>query len=124
MIPKIKILSRTITVTLAEQMSLVEVEQFIDHLTKAVNSCGGKEYSLLNNAEKKSFSELSAVKALSVGMRSVLATTPPERVAIYRPQNDYQNEEYRDRPDQVQIFTDLNEAESWLQPKKQHSSSM
>ncbi len=124
MIPKVEIENCSIEVSLTDQMSLIEVAQFIEDLKEAVDSFSDRPYTLLNNAEHKSFSELNAVKALSVGMRSVLTVNPPSRVAIYRPQNDYQNEESVDQPDRVQIFSDLDEAKHWLHPYTSSSSLM
>ncbi len=105
---------KIIEISLSSNMTLSEVETLLNKLEIAVEKFTAHRYSLLNNAEKKSFSDLSAVKALSIGMREILSKTPPKKVAIFRPQGDYHSDDALNNPERVKIFYDLNEAKRWL----------
>ncbi len=113
MVPQCK-KTDVVEVILTENMNLEEVQEFLTNLREVIQNLDGAPFNLLNNASEKSFADLGAVKALSVGMREIFATSSVKKVAVVRPQGDYTNEEPQNNPDIFQIFKDYQEAKCWL----------
>ncbi len=108
--------SNIVEVTLKADMNVTEIDEFLLELEDVVDnfSKSSTSFSLLNRAEEKSFTDLAAVKELSIGMKRVLALGEILRVAIVRPQGDYQVDISQDRSDDMKVCSDIESAKRWL----------
>ena len=116
--PKIDIDSERsmVTVKLEEDMSFAEVREFLEELKAVVGKFneGGVPFSMLIDAESKTFEDLNAVRELSQGIRATLEACDIKRFAVYRPQNDYPTDDELAQPDKFKNFMNLEDARTWI----------
>ena len=105
-----------VTVKLEEDMSLAEVREFLEELKAVVGKFneGGVPFSMLIDAESKTFEDLNAVRELSQGLRGTLKTCSIKRYAVYRPQNAYLNDDEITQTENIKNFLTLDDARTWL----------
>lgn len=100
---------------LKPNMTKHEIYEFIDDLHATLNQTDNKSVSLFTNAEEKDFDDLETALELSESFRKLLEESHVERFAFYRPQADYYSDNEVDFKGQFKTFTNLNEANSWLE---------
>lgn len=105
-----------ITAKLVPEMTLEEVEGFLEKFEIIVQKFNedGIKFSVLNDAAEKSFADLNAVRKMSERMRSILKPSNINKLAIYRPQDDFHTTEESDLPDKIKAFVVLEDARTWL----------
>ena len=103
---------RLIEVELFSDMTLDEVKSFISEFKEGVTGLSG--FSIISNAEKKSFESLEAAKELSVEFRSSLSASSIKKFAIVRPQGDYPSDMFLGEETEVKLFRSRDEAMTWI----------
>lgn len=63
---------------------------------------------------------LNAVREFSQGLREILKTSSVNRLAIYRPQDNFHSDEELTQPDKIKSFVTLESARTWLLKCKSH----
>jgi len=105
-----------IRITLKQDMTLEEIQRLTKSLETAVRSFNQTDtaFSVLSDASEKTFVDLVAVKALSFGLKEVLAKGVVRKVATVRPQGDYPIDREKYSEDVMDVFSNITDAEAWL----------
>ena len=108
--------NKLIITNLKENMSTKDVYEFVDDLHTTIAATGSMacDYTLLNNASEKSFSDLDSARELADSFRQVLMDSHIKKFAVYRPQDDYYSENENEFPERFKTFRDESLAKDWL----------
>ncbi len=104
------------TIKLTQEMSMGEVQEFLKEFAVSVNefSKKGMSISVLIDAAEKYFSDLNTTRAFSQGFRKILESSKVNKVAVYRPQDDFHGDEELAQPNKIKTFVTLEDANLWL----------
>lgn len=103
-----------ITLTTCADMTVADVERLLHSLRDIVQQQADSLTKLLLDARRKSFTNLQAQRAFSLGLRAILREATVDKVATVARDVDEAHEALASAEPRLRYFVDVQQAHHWL----------